>query len=120
MRYVLAGAEINQAIWVLHGKGAAGAFNEGDWERLPDRVRSQLRIFHESAPLIRGLLSFRETLDPEVRDQVEAALLGLEEDEAGRAALTRAAGVTHLEPLTSADRRALEAWAPVLRPGPTP
>jgi phosphonate transport system substrate-binding protein len=120
VRYVLAGAEINQAIWVLHGKGAAGAFNEGDWERLPDRVRSRLRIFHESAPLLRGLLSFRETLDPEIRARAEAALLELEEDEAGRAALARAAGVTHLEPLTSADRQALEAWAPVLRPRRSP
>ncbi len=36
VRYVLAGAEINQAIWVLHGKGDAGAFNEGDWAALPE------------------------------------------------------------------------------------
>ena len=120
VRYVLAHAEINQAVWVLHGRGAAGAFNEGDWARLPDRIRSQLRIFHESAPLLRGLLSFRTTLDSEIRTSVETALLELEEGEDGRAALARASGVTRLEPLTAADRRALAVWTPVLRPGRTP
>jgi phosphonate transport system substrate-binding protein len=120
VRYVLAGAEINQAIWVLRGKGDAGAFNEGDWARLPDRVRSQLRIFHETAPLLRGLLSFRSDLDPEIRARVEATLLSLEDDDAGRAALARAAGVTRLEQLTTEDRRGLEAWASILRPGRSP
>jgi len=115
VRYVLADAEINQAVWVLHGKGAAGAFNEGDWERLPARVRAGLRIFHETAPLLRGLLSFRATLAPDVRAKVESALLGLEGDEAGRAA-----GVTRLERLTPQDRRALETWAAILRPGRSP
>jgi len=120
VRYVLADAEINQAIWVLHGKGAAGAFNEGDWERLPDRVRSGLRIFHGTAPLLRGLLSFRSTLAPEVREKAEVALLGLEGDETGRAALARAAGVTRLERLTTEDRRALDTWTPILRSGRSP
>ena len=48
MRYVLALSEINQAIWVLHDKGDAGAFNEGDWAALPDKIRSQLRAAFES------------------------------------------------------------------------
>jgi phosphonate transport system substrate-binding protein len=120
VRFVLAGAEVNQAVWVLHGKGAAGAFNEGDWARLPERIRSQLRIFHESAPLLRGLLSFRTTLSPGIRATVETTLLELEEDEDGRAALDRASGVTRLERLTAGDRRGLEAWAPVLRPTRAP
>jgi len=117
VRYVLALAEINQAVWVLHGRGEAGAFNEGDWADLPEKVRSQLRVFHETAPIVRGLLSFRARLDPGTRRVVEAALLSLPEDEAGRAALTRAAGVTRFERLTPQDRRALKVWAPILRPG---
>jgi phosphonate transport system substrate-binding protein len=119
VRYVLALAEINQAVWVLHGKGDAGAFNEGDWAALPEKVRSQLRVFHESRPIVRGLLSFRTGLDAKVRGQVEEALLKLDGDEAGRAALARASGVTRFEPLTPADRRELRAWAPVLRPAPS-
>jgi phosphonate transport system substrate-binding protein len=116
VRYVLALAEINQAIWVLHGKGDAGAFNEGDWAALPEKVRAQLRIFHETRPIVRGLLSFRSTLASTVRRKVEESLLHLDEDEAGRAALARASGMTRLERLTAADRRELRGWSPVLRP----
>jgi phosphonate transport system substrate-binding protein len=116
VRYVLAGAEINQAIWVLQGKGDAGAFNEGDWAALPQKVRSQLRIFHETRPIVRGLLSFRTGLAAGVRTKVEEALLALDDDEAGRAALARASELTRFERLTAADRRELRGWAPILRP----
>jgi phosphonate transport system substrate-binding protein len=119
VRYVLALAEINQAIWVLHGKGDAGAFNEGDWAALPEKVRAQLRVFHETRPIVRGLLSFRAGLAARARKEVEEALLALDEDEAGRAALARASGVTRFERLTAADRRELRGWAPVLRPTPS-
>jgi len=116
VRYVLAGAEINQAIWVLQGKGDAGAFNEGDWAALPEKVRAQLRIFHETRPIVRGLLSFRTGLAAGVRTKVEEALLALDDDEAGRAALSRASELTRFERLTAADRRELRGWAPILRP----
>jgi phosphonate transport system substrate-binding protein len=119
VRYVLALAEINQAIWVLQGKGDAGAFNEGDWAALPERVRSQLRVFHETRPIVRGLLSFRTGLAAKVRKEVEGTLLRLDQDEAGRAALTRASGTTRFERLTAADRRELRGWAPLLRPAPS-
>ena len=116
VRYVLALAEINQAIWVLQGKGDAGAFNEGDWAALPEKVRSQLRVFHETRPIVRGLLSFRSGLAAKVRKEVEDTLLELDKDEGGRAALARASGVTRFERLTAADRRELRGWAPILRP----
>jgi phosphonate transport system substrate-binding protein len=117
VRYVLALAEINQAVWVLHGRGDAGAFNDSDWEALPDGIRSKLRIFHETRPIVRGLLSFRTGLDPRTRRLAEDALVGLDGDEAGRAALAAAAGITRFEPLTEADRRELRSLAAVLRPG---
>jgi phosphonate transport system substrate-binding protein len=116
VRYVLALAEINQAVWVLRGRGDAGAFNEGDWDALPEKIRAQLRLFHQTKPIVRGLLSIRAGLDPAAREAVEAALLRMHEDEAGRAALDLAAGVTRFERLTPGDRRDLRGWAGVLRP----
>jgi len=118
VRYVLALAEINQAIWVLHGKGDAGAFNEGDWAALPEKIRSQLRVFHETRPIVRGLLSFRAGLDPRVRRLADEALQGLVDDEPGRAALALASGITRFEPLTARDRQELRGLAAVLRPRP--
>jgi phosphonate transport system substrate-binding protein len=116
VRYVLALAEINQAVWVLHGRGDAGAFNEGDWAALPERIRSQLRVFHETRPIVRGLLSFRAGLDPRVRRLAEEALEALDDDEPGRAALALASGITRFDPLTASDRQGLRGWAAVLRP----
>ena len=119
VRYVLALSEINQAIWVLHDRGDAGAFNEGDWAALPEKIRSQLRVFHETRPLVRGLLSFRVGFDPKARRAAEAVLLALDGDAAGRAALALASGVTRFERLTATDRREFQAWAPILRPVPS-
>ena len=118
VRYLLALAEINQAVWVLHGKGDSGAFNEGDWAALPDKLRSQLRVFHETRPILRGLLSFHAGLDRRVRRLAEEALQGLDDDEPGRAALTLSSGLTRFEPLTASDLRGLRDWAAVLRPRP--
>lgn len=114
VKYRLAGAEVNQAVWVLHGQGDAGAFNDGDWAALPVRIREELRIFHETRPLIRGLLSFRTDLDPRTRARARGTLLGLDDDEPGRSALASAAGITRLLPLTAEDRASLREWARAL------
>jgi phosphonate transport system substrate-binding protein len=116
VRYTLAGAELNQAVWVLHGRGDAGAFNDGDWTALPERVRDQLRIFHETRPMLRALLSVRTGLDEKSRVALETLLLGLPQDPAGKAALLRATGITAFERLTAEDREGLDAWEAVLRP----
>lgn len=116
VRYRLAGAELNQAIWVLHERGDAGAFNEGDWEALPASVREQLRIFHRTQPILRALLSVRSGLDPELRAALGELLLALPQDPEGKAALQRATGITGFERLTAHDRAELRAWQATLRP----
>lgn len=116
VRYVLALAEVNQAIWVLHNRGDAGAFNEGDWEALPEKIRAQLRIFERSRPIQRGLIAFRTGLHPAARRALETTLLALHEDEPGRAVLARAAGITRFERLSAAEMRSVLDWVPTLLP----
>jgi phosphonate transport system substrate-binding protein len=116
VRYQLAGAEINQAIWVATGKADAGAFNDGDWRAIPEKVRERLRVFHETAPLLRGVLSFRTGLDAGVRARALSVLVRLHEDPVGREALQRASGITRLDPLSPAQLESLRAWSSVLRP----
>jgi len=113
-RYVLALAEVNQAVWVLHGRGDAGAFNEGDWQALPERVRGQLRVFARSRPILRGLIAFRAGVDPLARDTVEKLLRGMSEDDEGRAALAAAAGITRFERLTPSETKSVLDWVPTL------
>jgi phosphonate transport system substrate-binding protein len=114
VRYVLALAEVNQAVWVLHDKGDAGAFNEGDWHALPEKVRAQLRIFKRTRSLPRGLIAIRADLDPKVRRALEDVLVSLHHDEPGRAALAKAQGVTRFERLTPAEQRSVLAWGSFL------
>jgi len=114
VRYVLAGGEINQAVWVVHGRGDAGAFNEGDWDALPTRIRDQLRVFHRSLPILRGLLSFRVGYDSALREQVEEQLLALHRDPSGGDALA-GARITRFERLSETDRTQIRDWEGVLR-----
>lgn len=113
--YLLAGAELNQAIWVLKGKGDAGAFNEGDWARLPRKIRDGLVVFHQTRPLLRGLMSFRRGLDERTREACEEVLLALHKTAGGQAALGRAGGITRFEPLTPLDLSGLVAWRLALK-----
>lgn len=113
--YVFAGAELNQAVWVLRGKGDAGAFNEGDWARLPQKIRDGLHIFHETRPLLRGLVSFRQGVPPATMKACETTLLALHRDTAGRAALARVDGITRFESLRSRDLTDLSEWRRALR-----
>lgn len=113
--YVFAGAELNQAVWVLKGKGDAGAFNEGDWKVLPEKVRAGLVIFHETEPLLRGLVSFRDGMDPAIQRASEEALLDLHKEESGQRALRQADGLTRFERLTARDTSGLASWRKALR-----
>jgi len=116
--YLLAGGELNQAVWVLDEKGDAGAFNEGDWASLPEKVRGGLVIFHETRPMLRGVLSLRSGLDAGIRRACERVLLTMNADAAGRAALARASGITRFEPLTPGDLAGLDEWRVALKTVP--
>jgi phosphonate transport system substrate-binding protein len=114
VRYLFAGSELNQAYWVHRGIAEAGAFNDGDWERVPDTIRKDLRIIHSTRPLLRWLIAFASDLDPGVRAAVSEALTAAHQDEVGRAALQAASGIARFEHLSDADRADLAYWRTVL------
>ena len=118
--YLLAGAELNQAIWVLNGKGDAGAFSDSDWAHLPEKVRNELVVFHETRPLLRGALSLRVGLDAEMERACEDVLLGMHKDAAGQGALANAAGITRFERLTPKDLSDIGEWRLALKGASAP
>jgi phosphonate transport system substrate-binding protein len=117
IRYVFAGAELNQAYWVLHGKGDAAAFNDGDWERLPPPLRAQLRIIAQTPTLLRMLFSFRRGVSEATQTAIETALVGMHDDPAGSEALLAASNISKFERLTAADNDQLAAWRTLLIAG---
>lgn len=114
VRYLFAGSEANQGYWVERGKVDAGAFNDGDWERLPAQVRADLRIIHRTPPILRFLLSFHADVAPATRQRVAEALIAMEHSEAGRDALAAAARISRFERLTADDRASLAHWRDLL------
>jgi phosphonate transport system substrate-binding protein len=106
VHYVLAGSELNQAYWVERGQADAGAFNNGDWAKLPDHLKKQLRIIHETSPIPRWLLSYRTKLDTTMREIVSSELMRMHENKATASALSSAL-ITRFERLTEADRNAI-------------
>ncbi|EXJ12618.1 phosphate/phosphite/phosphonate ABC transporter substrate-binding protein [Imhoffiella purpurea] len=114
VRYLFAGSELNQAYWVQAGRADAGAFNNGDWERIPASVRQELRIFGRTRSVLRWLLSFSTGLDVRIREAVIRVFLDMPEEAEGRVALEAAARIARIERLTDADRADLDYWSDVL------
>lgn len=114
MHYLFAGSEINQAYWVLRGRADAGAFNNGDWDRLPEIVKQDLRIIHRSKPILRWLFTFIDGLDQKTQSAVIRVLLNAHEDESGQQALLAAERIAKFEVLTVEDRGNLAYWSDLL------
>jgi phosphonate transport system substrate-binding protein len=109
--YRFAGSEENEAYWVDRGLADIGAFNNGDWDRLPDSVRQHLRVIGRSREVPRWLFSMSQNLSVDVHLAVYSALLDMEHTDEGRSALMAASGITAVEALTADDQATLLWWS---------
>ena len=110
---MFAGSETNQAYWVQRGRADAGAFNNGDWERVPEIVKQDLRIIYRTKPVLRWLFTFVEGLDEKTQSAVVNVLLSAHEDKAGQLALLAAEQISKFEPLTDDDKVNLAYWSDI-------
>lgn len=108
VRYAFAGEAINQAFLVIGHRADAGVFSNSDWEELPRKEQSQLRVIHRTAPIARLFGSFRPSFPLVLRDVVEKTLVDMSGDRKGRTALTAALNMTKFERLTEEDRSSLQ------------
>ena len=110
--FLFVGNEINIAAWVTRGMVDAGALNDGDWadvERTPEGLKDQLTVFHQSPAIPRSVLIVRGDMDAALRDSLQQALAGMENDPDGRT------GVGHLlrrRPVRPVPRRGLAGPEP--------
>jgi phosphonate transport system substrate-binding protein len=110
LHYQFAGSELNQAYWVHQGKVDVAAFNNGDWERVPAKLKEDLKIIHKTKPILRWLLSMPSHVDEEVKAALINALLNSHLDEAGKKALAAASKIAKFESLTESDLANLDYW----------
>jgi len=107
IRYEFAGEAINQAFRVIRNRADAGVFSSSDWEELPRKEQSKLRIIHRTAPVLHLLGSFRPSFPPAIREVVENTLVDMSGNGKGRNALATAMNITKFERLTEEDRTSL-------------
>ena len=107
IRYEFAGEAINQAFRVIQNRADAGVFSSRDWEELPRKERSKLRIIHRTTPVIHLLGSFHPSFQPALREVVENTLVDMSGNGKGRTALATALNMTKFERLTEEDRNSL-------------
>ncbi len=107
VRYRFAGEPINQAVRVIRHRADAGVFSSSDWDGLPRKEQSRLRIIYRTAPITRLLGSFHPAVPQELREAVEQELIGMSGNRKGRAALASALKATAFERLTEEDRSSL-------------
>jgi phosphonate transport system substrate-binding protein len=114
--YSFSGAARNEAYWVAQKKVDAGAFNNNDWDDLPPTVRSELRIIHETRPIIRYCVSLHRDLPASLRQALETVLINANKSRAGKHALSSASEIRKIERLGDAERASLEYLRPLLNP----
>lgn len=107
IRFEFAGEPINQAFRVIRNRADAGVFSSSDWEELPQKQRSKLRIIHRTAQVIHLLGSFHPSFPPALREVVENTLVDMSGNGKGRTALATALNMTKFERLTEEDRNSL-------------
>ena len=104
--YVFAADEVNQAFWVIQKRADAGAFNNDDWDELPEKVRGELKIIHETKPILRLLIAFRPHLPTRFSNAVEDILLNMNKYPKGRKAL-ESSRIIKIERLSDDDHLSL-------------
>jgi phosphonate transport system substrate-binding protein len=83
--YLFSRNEKNNALWVHKSLTVAGALNGNDWnnpQRVPEALRSQLRIIHRSAAYPRALELTSASLEPALAEALRALLLDMTPDNA--------------------------------------
>ena len=107
VRSVFAGEETNEVFWVIKKKADAGVFSSDDWKELSQKVKADLRIIHETKPVLRFVASFNPALPVELSNAISAILVRMHDDPEGRKILEKAAGTKKMELLSERDYQSL-------------
>lgn len=87
--YAFANDEANVVAWTQRKMTAAGAFSNINFDKdVPDALKGDVRVFHQSKPLPRALELTRQGLDPKVKEKLKQVLLAAGDDATAKDALT--------------------------------
>ncbi|MBE9395683.1 phosphate/phosphite/phosphonate ABC transporter substrate-binding protein [Pontibacterium sp. N1Y112] len=87
INYLFSRNEKNNLLWVHKGLVEAGALNDGDWEnkgRVPEELKSELRIIYRSEPYPRALELVSSKLSEERATALKKLLLSMTQESHGK------------------------------------
>ncbi len=109
--YRFSGSESKVVRAVAEGTADAGAYSNLDWddeESTPPEVKAQLRILHETKPVIRSTLMVRRSIPADIKTRLAEVLEHMHESEDGRAAMKKYAKVAKYDRIEGEALRGLE------------
>lgn len=109
--YLFSRSEANTAIWVAKGLVSAGVISSLGWDNprtLPESVKSELQVIHETRAMPRGLELVRADLDRRVRERLRQLLLAAADDPDAADAMREFFGATRFLPLDDVHELQLE------------
>jgi len=83
IRFVFSGDEENTPLWILEGKADVGAMNNMDFEKIPDAIKSQMKIIDRTIDVPRHIVSHRSDMEPATTDKIQQILMDMDKDPQG-------------------------------------
>jgi phosphonate transport system substrate-binding protein len=82
-RFVFSGDEENTPLWILQGKANVGAMNNIDFEKIPDAIKSQMKIIDRTIDVPRHIVSRRSDMEPATTDKIRQIFMDMDKDPQG-------------------------------------
>lgn len=109
--YIYSTQEINTALLVHKRIADAGVFSNVDLETegsMPQEMRKDIKVFHQSPDFPRSLVVVRRSLTPAIKQRLKKILLAAPSDAEGAPLLKGYHAITKFEPLNDADKKSLD------------
>ena len=81
--YIFSGEGENIPLWVIEGKADIGAFNNIEFDALPESVKNKVKIIDRTEDVPRHIVSHRSGMDPALVEKVKQILMNMDRDAQG-------------------------------------
>ena len=83
IKFVFSGGEKNTPVWIIEGKADIGAMNNIAFEKIPENIKSKLRVIERSIDMPQNIVSYRRDMEPASVEKIQKILLDMDKDPQG-------------------------------------
>ena len=110
--YVFSNDDDNTTEWTIEGKTAAGALDNQTFEKVPEDLRTEMKVLVETENITRNIVLVRANMPPSQIEAIETVLLAMDKTPEGQAVLKQFAETTKFDrfPTTASLKRMQEIY----------